>query len=95
LLLWPSLCESLTAKIFYVKHYTFTVLIQIKAFGVSGKISMRAKACDCFVKETRVNIVACQWNMCQVSVIGLKTFCLYVWEGNSHGDILFDWSVIR
>lgn len=56
---------------------------------------MRAKACDCFVKETRVNIVACQWNMCQVSVIGLKTFCLHVWEGNSHGDILFNWSVIR
>lgn len=44
---------------------------------------MRANACDCFVKETRVIFVACQWTVCQVSMIGLKTFCLHVWVGNS------------
>ena len=91
--------EFLTALIFYVKHFTFTVLIQIINFnsfvGVSEKISMRANAYDCFVKGTRVTFVGCQWTMCQVSVIGLKTFCLHVWVDNSHGDIMFDWFVMR
>ena len=56
---------------------------------------MRANAYDCFVKGTRVTFVGCQWTMCQVSVIGLKTFCLHVWVDNSHGDIMFDWFVMR
>ena len=41
--------ELLTAQIFYVKYFTITVLVLL---GVREKISMRAKACVCFLKET-------------------------------------------